>query len=192
MWAFHRSSSSDSPTSSLYYMDDQRYIEKLKQENEKLSRRNYALTREVNELKGSLSESEARVSELLTENDELQAKIDALKIKLTPSPILKTNPSIREFLSPKINGWGESLEESGLEVDWDYVMMAFTDKIFVDADQPDLPLYYDEGRRGFCSFQGTAFLKFPITSKKLEEIGVIKVRKPTEMELKTLQRNFKI
>ena len=70
--------------------------------------------------------------------------------------------------------------------------MVFTDQIFVDSDQPDLPLYYDFDRKGFRSFQGSTFLKCPITSEKLSEIGVIKVRKPTDKELEALRINYNL
>lgn len=169
-----------------------KYIEKLRQENEKLSRKNFSLTRELNETKQALIESESKVSELLDEMESLETELADVKAKLTPVPTLKVNPSVREFLSPKIDSWGEASNGVGLEKDWDFVTMVFTDQIFVDSDQPDLPLYYDFDRGGFRSFQGSTFLKCPITSEKLSEIGVIKVRKPTEKELEALRANYNL
>ena len=174
-------------------MDQQtQLIHSLEAEHDRLNRKILFLERENRSLRKEIEDSQKRESSLLDEITHLEAELEARTENPLPRPIMTPAGSLEEFLNPTVGEGRGSLPAVGIEGSWEPIMVSFTDKIFIEASQPDLVLYLDESRRAYISPSGQIILKFPITQEELDLRNILQVRQPTQEELDSIVKKYNL
>lgn len=69
-------------------------------------------------------------------------------------------------------------------------MYAYTDEIFIEADQPDVLFYRDSADNCFVTPTGNTRLPFPILQEDLDRYNILKVRPLTCEEMEEVCKEF--
>ena len=163
----------------------------LQAEIDRLQKSSFFKDKKIRELEREINDYVRRESELMEELSSMELELSALK---TSSPKTEEASSIEEFLNPKLStGTGVSrVGVKGLEEAWEELMYAYSDQIFVDADDPDTLLYRDESEQCYRTVTGNTRLPFPILQQDLERLNFIKIRPLTEKEIEDVYKNLNL
>jgi len=174
-------------------MDQQtQLIHSLEAEHDRLNRKILFLERENRSLRKEVEEAQKREASLLDEITRLEAELEARPERTLPRPAMAPAGSLEEFLNPTVGEGRGDRPAVGIEANWEPIMVAFTDEIFIEASQPDLVLYLDENRRAYISPSGQIVLKFPITKEELNSRNILEVRRPTQAELQSIVKKYNL
>lgn len=169
-------------------------IHSLEAELDRLNRKILFLERENRSLRKEVEDAQKRESSLLDEITRLETELEASSkahIVRIGAPVPPA-ASVEEWLNPTVGEGRIDRPAVGIEASWDPLMVAFTDPIFVEANNPDLVLYCDESRGAFVSPSGQTVLRFPITQESLYRYNIIEVRVPTEEERTAIVKKYEL
>ena len=165
----------------------------LQAECDRLNKKILFLERENREQRKELTDYARREKELLEEIDRLEGELDEVTFEKRPK-YTPTQPveSVEDFLHPKVDtGTGlNRVGKIGFEEEWEDVMYAYTDEIFVEADQPDVLFYRDSADNCFVTPTGNTRLPFPILQEDLDRYNILKVRPLTCEEMEEVCKEF--
>lgn len=167
-------------------------IQKLLAEHDRLNRKILFLERENRALRKEVEEAQKREVGLLDEITRLEALAEARQepsVRHVSAPV-RPAASLEDFLYPKVSARDEDPFTTGIEANWEDLMVAFTDAIFIEANTPDLVLYRDEERRGFVSPSGKTLLRSPIRQEDLDAYNILYVRRATPEEQAKIVRDY--
>lgn len=165
----------------------------IQAENDRLNKRILFLERENREQRKELSDYARREKELLEEIDRLEGELDEITFEKRPKyKPEKPAESVYDFLLPKVDtGTGlNRVGKIGFEEEWEDVMYAYTDEIFIEADQPDVLFYRDSADNCFVTPTGNTRLPFPILQEDLDRYNILKVRPLTCEEMEEVCKEF--
>lgn len=165
----------------------------IQAENDRLNKRILFLERENREQRKELSDYVRREKELLEEIDRLEGELDEVTFEERPKyKPEKPAESVDDFLLPKVDtGTGlNRVGKKGFEEKWKDFMYAYTDEIFIEADQPDVLFYRDSADNCFVTPTGNTRLPFPILQEDLDRYNILKVRPLTCEEMEEVCKEF--
>lgn len=165
----------------------------IQAENDRLNKRILFLERENREQRKELSDYARREKELLEEIDRLEGELDEVTFEKRPKyKPEKPAESVDDFLLPKVDtGTGlNRVDKKGFEEKWEDFMYAYTDEIFIEADQPDVLFYRDSADNCFVTPTGNTRLPFPILQEDLDRYNILKVRPLTCEEMEEVCKEF--
>lgn len=165
----------------------------IQAENDRLNKRILFLERENREQRKELTDYARREKELLEEIDRLEGELDEVTFEKRPKyKPEKPAESVDDFLLPKVDtGTGlNRVGKIGFEEEWEDVMHAYTDEIFVESDKPDVLFYRDDAEKCFITPTGNTRLPFPILQEDLDRYNIIKVRPLTQEEVGEVCKEF--
>lgn len=165
----------------------------IQAENDRLNKRILFLERENREQRKELSDYARREKELLEEIDRLEGELDEVTFEKRPKyKPEKPAESVDDFLLPKVDtGTGlNRVGKKGFEEKWEDFMYAYTDEIFIEADQPDVLFYRDSADNCFVTPTGNTRLPFPILQEDLDRYNILKVRPLTCEEMEEVCKEF--
>lgn len=165
----------------------------IQAENDRLNKRILFLERENREQRKELSDYARREKELLEEIDRLEGELDEITFEKRPKyKPEKPAESVDDFLLPKVDtGTGlNRVGKKGFEEKWEDFMYAYTDEIFIEADQPDVLFYRDSADNCFVTPTGNTRLPFPILQEDLDRYNILKVRPLTCEEMEEVCKEF--
>lgn len=164
----------------------------LKAENDRLEEKCHILERQIQDLKKDIVDYQARESAFLAEITDLTAQITGLQAQqstsISKSVKMPVYESVQEWLNPRLNAVSSS-SAGGVDAAWSYVMMLYTDSLFMECDTPDLPVYRD----GSCwrAFDGQkTVLTSPVTEADLNRLNIQGARAATMEELLELEQKY--
>lgn len=167
-------------------------IHSLEAEHDRLNRKILFLERENRSLRKEVEEAQNREVSLLDEITRLEAELETRPERTLPRPAMAPAGSLEEFLNPTVGDGRGDRPAVGIEASWEPLMVAFTDEIFREANQPDLVLYLDEDRRAYVSPSGQIVLKCPITPEDLEKYNILEARRPTASETESIVKKYNL
>lgn len=165
----------------------------IQAENDRLNKRILFLERENREQRKELTDYARREKELLEEIDRLEGELDEVTFEKRPKyKPEKPAESVDDFLLPKVDtGTGlNRVGKKGFEEKWGDFMYAYTDEIFIEADQPDVLFYRDSADNCFVTPTGNTRLPFPILQEDLDRYNILKVRPLTCEEMEEVCKEF--
>lgn len=165
----------------------------IQAENDRLNKRILFLERENREQRKELTDYARREKELLEEIDRLEGELDEVTFEKRPKyKPEKPAESVDDFLLPKVDtGTGlNRVGKKGFEEKWEDFMYAYTDEIFIEADQPDVLFYRDSADNCFVTPTGNTRLPFPILQEDLDRYNILKVRPLTCEEMEEVCKEF--
>lgn len=165
----------------------------IQAENDRLNKRILFLERENREQRKELTDYARREKELLEEIDRLEGELDEVTFEKRPKyKPEKPAESVDDFLFPKVDtGTGlNRVGKKGFEEKWKDFMYAYTDEIFIEADQPDVLFYRDSADNCFVTPTGNTRLPFPILQEDLDRYNILKVRPLTQEEMGEVCKEF--
>ena len=165
----------------------------IQAENDRLNKRILFLERENREQRKELSDYARREKELLEEIDRLEGELDEVTFEKRPKyKPEKPAESVDDFLLPKVDtGTGlNRVGKKGFEEKWEDFMYAYTDEIFIEANQPDVLFYRDSADNCFVTPTGNTRLPFPILQEDLDRYNILKVRPLTCEEMEEVCKEF--
>lgn len=165
----------------------------IQAENDRLNKRILFLERENREQRKELTDYARREKELLEEIERLEGELDEVTFEKRPKyKPEKPAESVDDFLHPKVDtGTGlNRVGKKGFEEKWKDFMYAYTDEIFIEADQPDVLFYRDSANNCFVTPTGNTRLPFPILQEDLDRYNIIKVRPLTCEEMEEVCKEF--
>lgn len=168
----------------------QMLILQLESEIDSLKKKLFFSEKKVRELEREIADYTIREKQLLEELDEYETKYPSISPVGGLNTQGGTNISAEDFHS-LFDAKTKPIKE-GMEKDWGELMYAYTDQIFVDADQPDLLLYRDDSGRCYSTPTGNTHIYFPITQKTLDRANIIKVRPLTDEETQLIIEEFNL
>lgn len=165
----------------------------IQAENDRLNKRILFLERENREQRKELTDYARREKELLEEIERLEGELDEVTFEKRPKyKPEKPAESVDDFLLPKLDtGTGlNRVGKKGFEEKWEDFMYAYTDEIFIEADQPDVLFYRDSANNCFVTPTGNTRLPFPILQEDLDRYNILKVRPLTCEEMEEVCKEF--
>ena len=165
----------------------------LQAEIDRLNKRILFLERENREQRKELTDYAKREEQLLGEIETLESELREItreqRPKYTPTQPVE---SVEDFLHPKVDtGTGlNRVGKIGFEEEWEDVMYAYTDEIFVESDKPDVLFYRDDAEKCFITPTGNTRLPFPILQEDLDRYNILKVRPLTQEERGEVCKEF--
>lgn len=165
----------------------------IQAENDRLNKRILFLERENREQRKELTDYARREKELLEEIDRLEGELDEVTFEKRPKyKPEKPAESVDDFLHPKVDtGTGlNRVGKKGFEEKWEDFMYAYTDEIFIEANQPDVLFYRDSADNCFVTPTGNTRLPFPILQEDLDRYNILKVRPLTCEEMEEVCKEF--
>jgi len=162
-------------------------------EIDRLNKLLFVKEQQIRELQREINTYELREIELLAalrkaDEESMYSPTQAVVATVTPS-LPATNKE--EFLNPSLvmglGGMGtEELNrvqaQEGLETEWEELMAAFTDDIFIQSGEPDTFFIRDDEHKCYTTISGRTRLPFPIIEEDLEKLGILDIRPATEQE----------
>ena len=165
----------------------------LQAECDRLNKKILFLEKENREQRKELSDYAKREEQLLGEIETLESELREItreqRPKYTPTQPVE---SVEDFLHPKVDtGTGlNRVGKKGFEEKWEDFMYAYTDEIFIEADQPDVLFYRDSADNCFVTPPGNTRLPFPILQEDLDRYNILKVRPLTCEEMEEVCKEF--
>lgn len=159
-------------------------------EIDRLNKLLFVKEQQIRELQREINTYELREIELLAtlrkaDEESMHSPTQAVVTTVTPS-LPAANKE--EFLNPTLAvGLGtEELNrvqaQEGLETEWEELMAAFTDDIFIQSGEPDTFFIRDDEHKCYTTISGRTRLPFPIIEEDLEKLGILDIRPATEQE----------
>ena len=147
----------------------------LQAECDRLNKKILFLEKENREQRKELSDYAKREEQLLGEIETLESELR----------------EITREQRPKYTGTGlNRVGKKGFEEKWEDFMYAYTDEIFIEADQPDVLFYRDSADNCFVTPTGNTRLPFPILQEDLDRYNILKVRPLTCEEMEEVCKEF--
>jgi hypothetical protein len=168
----------------------------LNVEIDRLRQKEYFLEKKIRELEREINDYAVRETELLAEIEKLSKSHDEHNTGFSSAGFSNSFiPSNKEdFINPKLptdTPQDKPLTE-GLEAVWGDLVYGYTDKIFVEADTPDILFYRDEKLKCYTSTTGKTRLRFPITEETLAQHNIISWRPTSSEEIQEIVLNYKL
>lgn len=146
--------------------------------------------RELRELEIEISNYVQREKLLLEEIEFLEKSLN--EVGISRKTVIQAE-SVSDLLLPKLNlGTGLDRSGKGLECVWSDFVGLFTDKIFLEKDEPDTILYRDEEEKCYRTPNGHTKFLWPVYEEDLKRIGVIHFRQLSDSEIKEIEKLYSL